>query len=281
MATSTTNLLRLKDFSPDYITVADISGQDVLLFQPVRLDYDLWLVVKRGSVRIASDIVITDIPTSSFSVLSSGKIIEVMNITDDFEGTVFILSEKFQNDLGLSELMSLKLRFNLAPTVLLEGQSMEALEDFHRMAARIISLHDNPHRWESLRNLTKAFYYGGGYYFFQGENRPYSDDSTLTRFLTLAEKYASSERETFFYADRLCLTSKYLSRLVKEKTGRTAKEIILNYVSLQARTMLLGTDLSIQQISDALHFPSQSVFGKFFKKANGLSPREYRNHHVI
>ncbi|MBQ6578764.1 MAG: AraC family transcriptional regulator [Bacteroidales bacterium] len=281
MATSTTNLLRLKDFSPDYITVADISGQDVLLFQPVRLDYDLWLVVKRGSVRIASDIVITDIPTSSFSVLSSGKIIEVMNITDDFEGTVFILSEKFQNDLGLSELMSLKLRFNLSPTVLLEGQSMEALEDFHRMAARIISLHDNPHRWESLRNLTKAFYYGGGYYFFQGENRPYSDDSTLTRFLTLAEKYASSERETFFYADRLCLTSKYLSRLVKEKTGRTAKEIILNYVSLQARTMLLGTDLSIQQISDALHFPSQSVFGKFFKKANGLSPREYRNHHVI
>ena len=41
--------------------------------------------------------------------------------------------------------------------------------------------------------------------------------------------------------------------------------------------MLLGTDLQIQQIADALHFPSQSVFGKFFKKATGLSPRKYRN----
>ncbi len=41
--------------------------------------------------------------------------------------------------------------------------------------------------------------------------------------------------------------------------------------------MLLGTGLTVQQISDALHFPSQSVFGKFFKKSSGLSPREYRN----
>ena len=40
--------------------------------------------------------------------------------------------------------------------------------------------------------------------------------------------------------------------------------------------MLLGTDLQIQQISDTLHFPSQSVFGKFVKRTTGLSPREYR-----
>ena len=59
----------------------------------------------------------------------------------------------------------------------------EAGEMPRRRAVRIISLKDNPHRWESLLNLTKAFYYGGGYYFFQGENRPSQDDSTLTRFL--------------------------------------------------------------------------------------------------
>lgn len=259
------------------MSVVDVSRQDVIVSQPVRLDYDLWLVVKRGFVRIASDIVIADIPASSFSVLGEGRIVEVLDISDDFRADVFILSEKFQNDLGIKEFFSLKLRFHLSPTILLDSPSMEALEEFRRMAVRIISLQDNPHRWESLLNLTKAYYYGGGYYFFQGKNRPSKDDSVLTRFLVLAEKHASTQRETGFYADKLCLTPKYLSRLVKEKTGRTAKEIILNYVSLQARSMLLGTDLQIQQISDALHFPSQSVFGKFFKKATGFSPREYRN----
>lgn len=255
----------------------EITRQQVLVSQPVRIDYDLWLAVRKGHVRIASDIVIVDVPASSFSVLGGGKIVEVLDISDDFTADLFILSERFQNDLGISEFFSLKLRFNLSPTILLDGQSMEALMEYHKMAVRIISLKDNPHRWESLLNLTKAFYYGGGYYFFQGKYHPSSDDSTLTRFLSLAEKHSGSRRETGFYAEKLCLTPKYLSRLVKEKTGRTAKEILLNYVSLQARTMLLGTELTVQQISDALHFPSQSVFGKFFKKATGFSPREYRN----
>lgn len=277
MASINKNILRLQGFNPEYMFVTRITRANVIVSQPVRLEYDLWLVVKSGFVRIASDIVTADIPVSSFSVLGCGRILEVLDISDDFVADVFILSEKFQNELGISEFFSLKLRFHLSPTIILDTDSLEAVEEYHRMAVRIISLQDNPHRYESLLNLTKAFYYGGGYYFFRGEDKPSKDDSTLTRFLSLAEKYASSQRATGFYADRLCLTSKYLSRLIKEKTGRTAKEIILNYVILQARTMLLGTDLTVQQISDTLHFPSQSVFGKFFKKTTGLSPREYRN----
>ena len=276
MAPTGRNILRLQGLSPTYMSVVTITRQDVIVSQPVRLDYDLWIVVKRGSIRIASDIVTADIPPSSFSVWAGGRIVEVLDITDDFQADVFILSEQFQNELGIRDFLSLKLRFHISPTILMDDQAMEAMEEYRRMAVRIISLKDNPHRWESLLNLTKAFYYGGGYYFFQGENRPSQDDSSLTRFLALVEMHAFSQRETGFYADKLCLSPKYLSRLVKEKTGRTAKEIILNFVILQARTMLLGTDLNIQQISDTLHFPSQSVFGKFFKRATGLSPREYR-----
>ena len=101
---------------------------------------------------------------------------------------------------------------------------MGAVEEYHRMAVRIIGLHDNPHKWESLLNLTAAFYYGGGYYFFRGEDRPSNDDSTLTQFLSLVEKHAGTWRDTGFYADKLCLTPKYLSRLIKEKTGWTGND---------------------------------------------------------
>lgn len=54
------------------------------------------------------------------------------------------------------------------------------------------------------------------------------------------------------------------------------KKLIEEYVISEAKSMLLSTTMSIQQISDELNFPSQSVFGKYFKLVDGISPSEYR-----
>ena len=268
------DLLFINEIEMGRMAIATVKADEVILAQPVKIGYDLWLVVRQGRIRLASDFVVTDIGAQSFSVFAGGRIMEVLALSADFEADVFILSEKFQNELRIKEFVHLKMRFNTHPTLYLSPESMEALADYHRMAQRIISLRDNPYKWDSLLNLTKAFYYGGGYYFFQGLNHP--EDAVLTGFLTLVEKNAASHHDIGFYADRLCLTPKYLSKLIKRKTGQTAKETIANHLLFRARTMLLNSDYSIQQISDALGFPSQSVFGKFFKKGMGVSPREYR-----
>lgn len=262
------------EITTDPMLITAVTAEEVITGQPVRIGYDLWLVVRQGRVRIATDLVVTELGACSFSVFVGGRIIEVLEVSGDFEADVFILSEKFQNDLGISEFLSLKMHFNTHPSLPLDMESMEALQDYHRMALRIIRLEGNPYKWESLLNLTRAFYYGGGYYFFQGQ--AHTEDAVLTRFLSLVEKNAAKEHGIGFYADRLCLTPKYLSKLVKRKTGRTAKAIISDYILLQARIMLMNSNLSIQQISDALGFPSQSVFGKFFKKAMGVAPKVYR-----
>ena len=84
------------------------------------------------------------------------------------------------------------------------------------------------------------------------------------------------ERDIGFYADRLCVTNKYLSTLLKQHTGMTALEWIERHVVLYAKSCLSSTTMSVQQISDDLDFPSQSVFGKYFKRVEGLSPKAYR-----
>ena len=84
------------------------------------------------------------------------------------------------------------------------------------------------------------------------------------------------EREVHFYADKLCITAKHLSQVVKDVTGNTALNIIEEYVITESKALLLSTNMSIQQISDDLNFPSQSVFGKYFKRITGVSAREYR-----
>ena len=56
----------------------------------------------------------------------------------------------------------------------------------------------------------------------------------------------------------------------------TALEWIERYVVLYAKSCLSSTAMTIQQISDELDFPSQSVFGKYFKRVEGVSPKAYR-----
>ena len=83
-------------------------------------------------------------------------------------------------------------------------------------------------------------------------------------------------RSVSFYADRLCLTAKHLSSVVKEVSGKTAGEWIDNFVILEARALLKSSDMSIQQIAEHLNFANQSFFGKYFKHFIGMSPKAYR-----
>ena len=85
------------------------------------------------------------------------------------------------------------------------------------------------------------------------------------------------EREVTFYADRLCISTRYLSTIVRSIAHTTAKEFIDRSVILEIKMLLQSTDLSVQEIAYRLHFPDQSYLGRFFKKHTGESPTEYRN----
>ena len=96
-------------------------------------------------------------------------------------------------------------------------------------------------------------------------------------FYNLILQYYKDSREVGFYAKKLCLTPKYLSVIIKEFTGNSALGWINDYVILEAKSLLKSTNMTIQQISDELNFPSQSFFGKYFKRLVGVSPKVYRS----
>lgn len=96
-------------------------------------------------------------------------------------------------------------------------------------------------------------------------------------FIQLVHEHCTQQREVAFYAQKLCITSRYLSTVVQHVTGTTAKSIIDKHVILEIKTMLRSTYLSIQEISNELHFPDQSFFARYFKKHTGITPLQYRN----
>lgn len=99
---------------------------------------------------------------------------------------------------------------------------------------------------------------------------------TFIKLIRLIEKYYMQERGVAFYADKLCLSPKYLSALSKSVCGYTVQELVFRAIIRKSIFWLKNTNKSVQEISDDLNFPSASFFGTFFKKQTGLAPSYYR-----
>ena len=101
-------------------------------------------------------------------------------------------------------------------------------------------------------------------------------EDILWKFLTILKQYHKEERTVNFYADKMCISPKHLSSVIKQMSHKTAHEIIADFVTMTAKRLLKTTTMSIQEISDELNFANQSFFGKFFKQNTGQSPSAYR-----
>ena len=99
---------------------------------------------------------------------------------------------------------------------------------------------------------------------------------TFIKLIRLIEKYYMQERGVAFYADKLCLSPKYLSALSKSVCGYTVQELVFRAIIRKSIFWLKNTNKSVQEISDDLNFPNASFFGTFFKKQTGLAPSYYR-----
>ena len=107
----------------------------------------------------------------------------------------------------------------------------------------------------------------------EGGNRP---NELFHKFVTLVHEHCCSQRDVVFYADRLCISTKYLTSICRSLMGGSAKKVIDDFTALEIKVLLQSTDLSIQEIADRLSFPDQSYLGRYFKRHEGVSPMEYR-----
>lgn len=94
------------------------------------------------------------------------------------------------------------------------------------------------------------------------------------KFFHLLAVYYKENRTVQFYADKLNITSKYLTTAIKKTTGRPVLEWLHEAVLIEAKMLLKTTDLTVQEISDRLNFSSPSAFVQFFKKHTGTTPKK-------
>ena len=244
-----------------------------------KIDVTTILIYDKGEVHVSIDMrdyhikapaVLTVLPNSTFCYFSH---------SDDLEYKTMVMSEAFNNSLFQNVDRMHPLRDSVLNNPVQEGEEVVFIyNQYVKMLIDLIKGSPTSYKLEAVKYLTLAMFYA----YSNTKHAPMSErigrkDELYGQFTDLVRRHFRTCRDVSYYAERLCITVKYLSQVVKEQTGHPASEVIEQYVTTECKALLSSTTMSIQQIADTLTFPSQSVFGKYFKRATGMSPREYRN----
>lgn len=83
-------------------------------------------------------------------------------------------------------------------------------------------------------------------------------------------------KDVQYYADKMHISRKHLTRTISEVLHKSPKKIIEDKTIAEAKVLLLKKELNINQVYSELNFTDHAMFSKFFKKNTGVSPSFYR-----
>lgn len=95
-------------------------------------------------------------------------------------------------------------------------------------------------------------------------------------FVKLVEQEFALQHDVEYYADKLCITPNYLNRIVRQYFGMTTKQYLTGKIRSEAERLLTYTSLTINEIAERLNFETASYFVRFFRKATGKTPNQFR-----
>lgn len=213
--------------------------------------------------------------------ISSSHIMQPYDISDDFRASFVVMSSRLR-DAVLSNISDISIlsRMTSHSVTQLRPEVAEAMQCLYTDLRALMNDEHVERPFQAILHTILAFYYRWGsrcYTGLQEQSQIPLSNHTVEKFVRLVQENFRKERFLDFYAEKLEITPKHLSRTIRTHTGFTAVEWINRFVILEAKVMLSSTNMNIQQIAEELNFPSQSFFGKYFKKSTGMSPKEFRN----
>lgn len=250
---------------------------------PVKSESMVMLSLVKGSIRLKVNLQDVEVHKEEVLVLTPGCIFQLMEYSEDFQYFCMMISteviDSIQKSFGIH--LDLSHRYYNFMVHQATSSSMELGLTMYHLIKEEINQPDYETKKEVILRYCEIWILKNASYANpedkqQEIRKPVGRKEQIFRdFLTLLEKYYTQERSISFYADRMCLTPKYLSTIVKEVSGKHGMQWIDEYVALEAKALLREGSLSVKMVSDKLNFPSQSMFGRFFKKMTGYSPKQY------
>ena len=277
-------LVRVEGAAMAYVNTIGNDHLAELLQRPYRMDAVVLVVCTKGEVRLTSQ--------SSEYVVPSGKMLLVSASVAEFESVVD--SELYLLVFGHDFLTSMNINaaflVNMM-TVLRHGTRVVDIslssEALTMMFEGLYMSHEksqgNVYAELSLRHLFCSIIYKMYGVVADKSEKVLGDVGVkdrsgeyFERLLKLLSENFREHRTVEFYAEKMNVSSKHLSRVVRSLTDKSVHQWIDEFVVLEIKNMLRYSDMSIQQISYSLNFPNPSFMGQYFKRITGMTPGDYK-----
>lgn len=224
-----------------------------------------------------------DISSNDMFVCHPNVVLENTMTSADFECCGIALSPEYlrKTDLTLSENWNLRVLLERYPIIRLNPNEAEAFTLYYKLLRKTFLDPPRKYRDELVFSIIQSFSYD----FYRLQERFAANvqpgtfssaEKLFAKLVNMLENHATKERRVAYYAERLCVTPKYLSAVCKARSGHTASELINSFVVKEIAFRLKQTDRSIKEIASDMNFPNLSFFGKYVKANLGMSPKQYR-----
>lgn len=247
----------------------------------IKVDVDTIIFCRKGTANIEIDLIPYEIVANTQLIIIAGSIVHNISNSDDFKISYITFKHEVYDEATAQLEPSFTFFLKEYPCVQLGEKRInkmnylvEAMEDFYNEKT-------NCFRVKIFKNNIQSFLldvYDKTRTLFKIDKSEEVGrrEELFIKFIHLIHKYCPQQREVGFYAEKLCITSRYLSSITQNIADKSAKYIIDKHTIQRIKIMLKYSNMSIQDISYELNFPDQSFFSRYFKKHTGMSPLEYR-----
>lgn len=243
-----------------------------------------FVFTERGAIHLCVDGRDYDLQSGEVLLCFPRQNVQDYRASEDYQGAVVLIKASLVKDLVHSSMQSLKDFFYLHENPVLHlNENVKYLFEHYILLLQYRYCHSTEsYNTDIVNAILQAMLYEMMNLIKRDNHQP--EDTRIIRqgerlfksFLQMLIEDKVHSRSVSDYADRLCVTSKYLSAVCKQLTGRTASTWINEYVMKEIVHQLRFTDKCIKEIALELGFPNVSFFGKYVKNQLGVSPSEYR-----
>lgn len=251
---------------------------------PYRPKKSAILFLKKGKIILKEQISVVEIHENSVVLIDMKSVYELLEISKDIEIRSIAYNRSFIEKVSL-KLNRLNLYNNLkkqpSRNFPLKPEEFSILWDNTELLSQTLKSHDKIEFSQEIgvNYLSIIIYFLMSFAPFSG----YEQQGKMSRsqqivydFIMLVSEHYLTHKSVQFYAQRLGISMRHLSSVLKQENGKTANEIISEFILNEAKAQLSGTSKSINTIADNLQFSDSYSFSHFFKKHQKISPIQYR-----
>lgn len=266
------------------VLISDHIGQARLFKEPCRIDAVLIIVCVNGKMEYEVNLNRYEMTAHSILVNMPENIVQLCGF-ENLEAYAILVSTDFLQNMPIGLMQKANYTASTRKHCLFEVPEdlLHGLRPYYDLIQSSL-MRVVPETDEIAKGLLQSFLFSiyGLMQEFQKQGGMEPDRNAsrgvrllFDRFMEFLNQYHQQERTVQFYADKLCVSPKYLCTTIRDYSGKTPSEWICDYVIAEAKSLLHYSGLSAQDVAFRLNFPTQSSFGKFFKQKTGYSPMQY------